>query len=463
MMESLCLSVPTVFSAASYTVLFEAWNFGVMEWFSDLLGIERDSLIAVTVLLSALPVAVLFRVLSGHPVARMWLSLTTGFSAAVAIWGTWDICISLAISLACYAMVYAQRYGLWPSAPLVFALALLCWYHYMTLFERYMQWKADVTTLMMLSVVRYSTFSYDFYDGRKGQSTPTAITGPLPGLLLFLSFVYSIFTVCAGPPLLFKHYAEAVASHQVKASGRATVRALLSLITAAIGMACMPRLEILNVSYLFTESFAASSLAWKLIGLYLCILCVRLKYYGAWAVAEVACLIAGLGWDGRATNADLYSVESSTSIQMCVGRWNRLVALWLKNCVYKRAHFMNKLASMALTRFVSAFWHGFYPGYYLTFLFLMLGDKTDSVCHERLGPWFAPGAPLHRFSFITPVCGWLNTFFSLSYYGMPFFVYSLERGIYVWRELYFCGHIFHLSVIMIVSLLVPKYRAHKLD
>ena len=434
-----------------------------MERFSNLLGIERDSLVSLAVLLSALPVALVFRKLSSYPTARIWLSLITGLLAAAAIWGVWDIAISLGISLVCYAMVYAQRFGLWPSAPLVFSLALLCWYHYRTLMDRYMQWTADVSTLMMLSVVRYSTFSYDFHDGRKGQSTPTAITGPLPGLISYLSFVYSMFTVCAGPPLLFKHYAEAVASPQSKASGRAALRALLSMITAALGMACMPRFEFLNVSYLFTDGFAASSLAWKLICLYLCILCVRLKYYGAWAVAELACLIAGLGWDGRATNADLFSVESSTSIQMCVGRWNRLVALWLKSCVYKRANFMSKLASMAVTRFVSAFWHGFYPGYYLTFLFLMLGDKTDSVCHERIGPWLAPGAPLHRFAFITPLLGWLNTFFSLSYYGMPFFVYSLERGLYVWKELYFIGHIFHLSVILLVTLLVPQYKPKKLD
>jgi hypothetical protein len=183
---------------------------------------------------------------------------------------------------------------------------------------------------------------------------------------------------------------------------------------------------------------------------------VRLKYYAAWALAELACLIAGFGGEGRASNADFFAVETSTSLQMIVGRWNRLVALWLKNCIYKRSIFAGRFSSMALTRFVSAFWHGFYPGYYLTFLFMLLGDKAESVCHERISPLLAPGAPLAKLSFAGPIFGWLNAIFSVTYYGVPFFVYSIERGIHVWREVFFCGHFFHLLVIISVYLLVPK-------
>jgi len=42
--------------------------------------------------------------------------------------------------------------------------------------------------------------------------------------------------------------------------------------------------------------------------------------------------------------------------------WNKMTSLWLRYVVYERCR-----STFAVFLF-SAFWHGFYPGYYLTFL-----------------------------------------------------------------------------------------------
>jgi len=42
--------------------------------------------------------------------------------------------------------------------------------------------------------------------------------------------------------------------------------------------------------------------------------------------------------------------------------WNKTTSLWLHYVVYERCH-----STLAVFMF-SALWHGFYPGYYLTFL-----------------------------------------------------------------------------------------------
>ena len=42
---------------------------------------------------------------------------------------------------------------------------------------------------------------------------------------------------------------------------------------------------------------------------------------------------------------------------------------WLRKCIYERSSSKNKSQSQLFTFMISAFWHGFYGGYYLSFVF----------------------------------------------------------------------------------------------
>lgn len=46
-----------------------------------------------------------------------------------------------------------------------------------------------------------------------------------------------------------------------------------------------------------------------------------------------------------------------------------MVQEWLRKCIYNRLPFKSKMASQLSVFMVSAFWHGFYAGYYLSFFF----------------------------------------------------------------------------------------------
>jgi len=48
-----------------------------------------------------------------------------------------------------------------------------------------------------------------------------------------------------------------------------------------------------------------------------------------------------------------------------VDSWNILTTHWLRHCVYERVH---PSIGTWVVFLVSAFWHGFYPGYYIAFL-----------------------------------------------------------------------------------------------
>jgi lysophospholipid acyltransferase len=124
-------------------------------------------------------------------------------------------------------------------------------------------------------------------------------------------------------------------------------------------------------------------------------LTTRLKYYGVWALTEGACILSGLGFKGvdpatgkvswdRLQNVSPWGVESAQNTRAYLGNWNINTNNWLRNYIYLRVTPRGKKpgfrASMA-TFVTSAFWHGFYPGYYLTFI---LASFVQTIGKSRL-------------------------------------------------------------------------------
>jgi len=54
-------------------------------------------------------------------------------------------------------------------------------------------------------------------------------------------------------------------------------------------------------------------------------------------------------------------LQLSTSLKELLDNWNRSTTFWLRYVIYDRVH------STIAVMFFSAFWHGFYAGYYVTF------------------------------------------------------------------------------------------------
>jgi lysophospholipid acyltransferase len=109
----------------------------------------------------------------------------------------------------------------------------------------------------------------------------------------------------------------------------------------------------------------------------------RLKYYGVWLLTEGACILTGLGYKGidpktgkvnwnRLQNVNPIGLETAQNSRAYLENWNINTNKWLRNYVYLRVTPKGRKpgfrASLA-TFGTSAFWHGFYPGYYLSFVF----------------------------------------------------------------------------------------------
>ena len=139
------------------------------------------------------------------------------------------------------------------------------------------------------------------------------------------------------------------------------IKGVVFLIMFVVGSAYLP------TDYLLTDTFGSRPL-WQRVGfLYLTFLAVRFRYFGIWKLGESICIMAGFGeekkdeWTGI-SNVDILAFETSSNMSTATRMWNKRTQKWLQMCIYERSNFNQFYVFM-----VSAFWHGFYPSYYLCF------------------------------------------------------------------------------------------------
>ena len=117
---------------------------------------------------------------------------------------------------------------------------------------------------------------------------------------------------------------------------------------------------------------------------------LRFKYYFAWKNAEGANNIwyAGfegfsptgepLGWE-NANNIDIFQFETAPNLKLLSAAWNKKTSNWLTRYIYMRTG-----GSLMSTYGMSAFWHGFYPGYYLFFMSMPMLTACERIGRAKV-------------------------------------------------------------------------------
>nr|CAI5866033.1 unnamed protein product [Callosobruchus analis] len=121
--------------------------------------------------------------------------------------------------------------------------------------------------------------------------------------------------------------------------------------------------------------------------------------------------------------------------------------------VYERTE---KYATV-LTYVVSAAWHGFYPGYYLTFLSGAIFTFTARVVRRHIRNYFMESKEAKLLYDITTFA---VTHFVLAYITFPFVLLEFWPCIVLYHSLYWCLHIFAVLALLLIPRFVPKSQ-HK--
>jgi lysophospholipid acyltransferase len=212
-----------------------------------------------------------------------------------------------------------------------------------------------------------------------------------------------------------------------------------------------------GMSTLSSKEFLGSSLFYRFWYAQFSSFNTRIKYYIVWTMAEGSCILSGLGFNGydpvtghalwnRVANIDVIDYEKAQNCKELLESWNKRTNVWLRNYVYLRLTPIGKKPS-AISTFAtfgtSALWHGFYPGYYLTFATGALTQQAAKTLRRNLRPMFlAPDlkTPLPSKK-AYDIVSWFVTQVTFNYVVIPFGILELRESYVVWRSLVFYVHI----------------------
>ncbi|KAI9349252.1 MBOAT, membrane-bound O-acyltransferase family-domain-containing protein [Zopfochytrium polystomum] len=362
--------------------------------------------------------------------------------------------------------------------------------------------RVDHTVPMMVMVQNVANFAWACYDGTRPDAELSsaqragAIRG-FPSLLEFLGFIFFFPAFLLGPSNEFHTYKDFVsgtgvfrslaeddlnmldakrtdgdgATRPKKSFGYSRLFAAGKAFCVAIAMLLLN--ETFSPTYRFENCLLDDYATWPLWKRFWYLqpaaFIHRAQFYVGWKLAEGACILSGLAFTGidpktgkpqwkGCENVDIWHIEFAENPRMYLAAWNIHTALWLRNCVYlrlappplpnqteeerKKAQKNVSLATWA-TFVCSAFWHGFYPGYYLTFMSLSLATTCGRAARRLFHP-LVHNAPSSIKPILVPlynVLGTVATHIQFSYSAIPFQVKTLQNIWIIWSRNAFLGHV----------------------
>ncbi|XP_052505149.1 lysophospholipid acyltransferase 2 [Budorcas taxicolor] len=367
----------------------------------------------------------------------------------------------------------------------VFALGYLtvCQITRVYIFD-YGQYSADFSGPMMIITQKITSLAYEIHDGmfRKDEELTPSQRGlavrRMPSLLEYLSYNCNFMGILAGPLCSYKDYItfiEGRSYHMTQSGENGKEEIQYERTEPSPNVAVIQKLLVCGLSLLFhliiskmlpveynIDAHFQATASWptKVIYLYVSLLAARPKYYFAWTLADAINNAAGFGFRGYDENGaarwDLISnlrikqIEMSTSLKMFLDNWNIQTALWLKRVCYERA----SLSPIIQTFFLSAIWHGVYPGYYLTFLTGVLMTLVARAVRNNFRHYFLEPPQL---KFLYDVITWIATQITISYTVVPFVLLSVKPSLMFYSSWYYSLHFAGILVL----LLLPVKKTQK--
>jgi lysophospholipid acyltransferase 7 len=156
-------------------------------------------------------------------------------------------------------------------------------------------------------------------------------------------------------------------------------------------------------------------------------------------------------------NIDEYGVETAPTVKTVLHFWNESVQYWMASYVYKRVFW--RPIGQAWTMFVSAYWHGLHPGYYMSMLTCTPGIWAETYMDKGFKQRFMSPKHFYLFDLFT----WFCRSRLFDYMSMGFILLDYNTTIRFWSSVYFIGHV-HCVVFTILGFLLcqlPKPKAKK--
>jgi len=196
-----------------------------------------------------------------------------------------------------------------------------------------------------------------------------------------------------------------------------------------------------------------------------------LKFYTGFYLAQSSIDSSGLSYSGSKNGKHAWNIvlmcgrfaEFSANTKVAIENWNSSVQTWLRRYIYTRlvdhdsqkGKTPNVEKATWLTFGISAFWHGFYPSYYYSFM--MMWVLVD------FGRWFFRAKEKLRLPpLVYAAIDYLITFLGCSFGVTNHVMLSWPKSLRLWKSVYMLPVIIplSLSILLRVSGLATKKKSH---
>eukprot|EP01121_Diplochlamys_sp_Union-15-3_P020647 TRINITY_DN8099_c0_g1_i3.p1 TRINITY_DN8099_c0_g1~~TRINITY_DN8099_c0_g1_i3.p1 ORF type:complete len:385 (+),score=31.10 TRINITY_DN8099_c0_g1_i3:55-1209(+) len=380
---------------------FNSWLDKQLFYVTEASGfLTQDKTRYIFCILLVYPLSLLFRLLPPNATLKHLVGMALGVWMGYFCIGT-DIIHSFISSTVVYLMVEYLDPKLSHKVVFIFCFAYIVISHLYRLYVDYLGWTLDFSGIQMLLTLRLTAYAFNVYDGtlsEKDLACPELKESRLPrkvSMIEYYGYVYFFSFFLAGPAIEMKTYLDFINMNLFKLQKGdqlvtkaeippGSVIASLSKLGYALipWSLCVVAQNFYPVAFCLTPEFIAWPFIFRLVYHWFSVSLIRATYYFAWILAEGGNVMVGIGFSGykevngvyvptweRACNVHALGFEFAQNVKEVTGSWNLYTENWLRHHIYFRVKKSDwKAYDVLATYFTSAFWHGFYPGYYLSLI-----------------------------------------------------------------------------------------------
>lgn len=363
----------------------------------------------------------------------------------------------------CYALMRFSPPQYVHKVVFIFSMGYLVFIHW---FRWYIMkdYYIDVTGPIMVIVQKTTTLAFSLHDGRMkkrdelNEIQKREAISEVPTPLDYLSYLFSFQTILTGPLCFYTDYQKFITGENFaenKSQVPNPVRpALKKLAYTTIYLIILCYFGLVQAEIIMEPgNFALPWYKWWPL-FWFVIFMQRVQYYYAWTLADAICNMSGFGFNGYdelgnekwdlVTNVDAWKVETALSFKETLDGWNITTMYWLRRVAYDR---VKKNYRTISTYLLSATWHGFFIGYYMTFLTGAIITVAARNVRRCVRYRFQSTEFLRR---LYDVITFVATKVALMYTTFPFVTMHLYPGIVLYKRLYFFLHILGLLGIIVL-------------
>ena len=410
--------------------------------------------------------------LFSNVIARKVYSLVFGVIILQFCFSTgWIHC--LLSTTACYFIMKYCNPKRQPRYVFLFSLSYLSLMSIHMMIIDYMSYSLDATTYEMIIIAKVQMLAWSLYDGtvdrqtvdegaaksdrmaRLYQRRQSRAISALPPLFDYYAYMFHFTGLLGGPTIYYTEYEDVMSKPAKRERYPAVLRTLLTgmVAFALFGATCQWH----SLDDFLDPSIREKSLFSRLIVLYVFMLGMRCKYYGLWKLGESMCLLNGFGenektheWSNM-SNVDIMGFEFATNYSTTARTWNCRIQQWLQYCIYERSNFNQFLVFM-----VSAFWHGFYPGYYIGFSLASFMTHVGRLAYKKVWPRVEGTAYQSVFKMaMMMLCAYTNSWMLIAHMS-----YTVSRTMQIWRNFDFVHPVLLVVLCVLFTVMpTPKKKA----